>query len=343
MKAFMAGICCALASGSTATLAAAPSDVQVLERHTLGGEGGWDFLTFDEVARRVFVTRGEHVMVVDADKGTLLGDIRPVKHAHGVALVPALKRGYVSNGHGDSVTVFDLDTLKIVGEIPVTGKDPDAILFDPASRHVFVFNGHSNSVTVVDPATSKVVATMNAPGRPEFAVSDGAGHIYFNLEDKSRIVMADAMKAKVVHDWPLGNCQAPTGLAIDVAHARLFSACANNQMVVLDAHDGHLVTTVTIGKGPDATAYDVDTATIYSSNGDGTLTVVHQDDADHYRVVANVATPPRSKTLALDPKTHRVYLGAAEFGATPAATVAEPEPKPLMKADSFALIVVGKP
>ena len=332
-------------SGLVAAMPSASGNevLAVLHRYELGGEGGWDYLTFDASSRRVFITRGEHVMVVDADSGKLLGDITGVRHAHGVALVPGMKRGYVSNGHGDSVTSFDSDSLKVGAEFPVTGKDPDAILFDDASDHVFAFNGHSNNVSAIDPVSGKVVATIAVPGRPEFAVSDGHGLLYVNLEDTAHIARVDSRKATVTATWPLGSCKGPTGLALDILHQRLFSVCDNRQLVVLDAVDGKLVATVPIGDGPDAVVYDPQTATVYSSNGDGTLTVIHQDDKDHYRVVASVTTPVRSKTMTLDPKTHHLFLGAARFGATPAPTKAEPEPKPAMLPGSFSLIEVGAP
>lgn len=328
---------------SSAAEVAAPNGPAIVNRYVLGGEGGWDFLHFDSDKRRIFITRGDHVMVVAADSGKLLGDIAGVKHAHGVALVPAAKRGFVSNGHGDSVTAFDLDTLKVIGEFAVTGKDPDAILYDSASGRVFAFNGHSNNVSAIDPTTGKVVATMAVSGRPEDAVNDGAGHLYVNLEDTAHIAVADAKSAKVTATWPLGTCEGPTGLAIDLAHRRLFSACANRQLVVLDADSGHLIATVPIGDGPDGAAYDPETATVYSSNSDGTLTIIHQDDKDHYRVVMNVKTPVRSKTLTLDPKTHHVFLGAADFGKPPSPTKAEPEPKGPILPGTFSLIEVSAP
>lgn len=343
MKVISLGFGIALAAGCICAAGAATTAPKIVKRYELGGEGGWDFLTLDAAARRLFVTRDEHVMVIDIDNGKLLGDIGGVNNAHGVALAPEFKRGFVSNGHSDSVTVFDLGTLKKIGEISVGGKDPDAIIFDPFTKHIFAFNGHSNNVSVIDPATDKEIATMPSPGRPESAVSDGKGHIFFNIEDKAEIAYADAKAAKVIHSWSLGTCEGPTGLAIDVAHLRLFSVCANKQMVVLDAADGHVVASMPIGDGPDMAAFDPVTATAYSANVDGTLTVIHQDDADHYSVVANIATPKRSRALALDEKSHNVYLPAATFGAAAAPTAAQPHPKGPMIAGSFGIIVVGTP
>ncbi len=331
---------CVPSDASSAALEPATS-LRVIESFKVGGDGGWDFLTLDAESRHLYVTRGDHVMVVDADTGKLLADIAGANHSHGVALVPALKRGYISNGRGDSVSVFDLDALRITADIPVGGSDPDVILFDPATRHVFAFNGHSNDVSVIDPALNKVIAKMDSPGRPEFAVSDGAGNIFFNIEDKATLVRADAISHRMLDNWPLRPCEGPTGLAIDVAHQRLFSVCANRKLVVVDAQHGRIVQTLTIGEGPDAAAFDPSLGLVYSSNADGTLTVIHQDDADHYRVVANVATPKRSRTMALDPKTHRIYLGAAEFAAAPNKP-GQAETKPTMIKNSFKIVVVGQ-
>ncbi|HTD27919.1 MAG TPA: YncE family protein [Xanthomonadaceae bacterium] len=320
---------------------AADNGLQVTRTYQLGGAGGWDYMTFDAASRRLYVTRGDHLMVMDGDSGKLVADIAGMSRSHGVALVPAMQTGYVSNGQSDSVAVIDLTTLKVKSQIPV-GKGPDAIIFDPSTKHVFVFDGHSNEVSVIDPAAGKVIATIAAPGRPEFAASDGKGHVFFNLEDKNKLTQLDAKAAKVLNTWSLGTCDSPSGLAIDAAHERLFSVCANKQMVVLDGKDGHIVTTVPIGDGPDAAAFDAATATVYSSNSDGTLTVIHEDDADHYSVVANVATPKRARTLAVDPQTHNVYLATAKFGTPPPATAAEPKPRAPMEPDSFAIVVVGK-
>jgi YVTN family beta-propeller protein len=316
---------------------------RVLHTYALGGEGGWDFLSFDAESRRLFITRDSHVMVVDPDTGKLLGDIEGTKDAHGVAFAPALNRGFISNGHGDNVTAFGLDSLHVIGDFPVTGKDPDPILFDAASHRVFTFNGHSNNISVLDPMSGNVVATVPAPGRPEFAVSDGKGRIYFNVEDKAKVAVLDSNANRLLATWSLGACEGPTGLAIDFTHNRVFSACANRQLVVLDATEGHLVATLPIGDHPDAAVYDATVGNLFTSNGEGTLTVIHQDDADHYSVIATVATAVRSKTMALDPKTHHIFLAAAKFGAVPPKTKAEQRPKGPMLPGSFYLIEVGAP
>lgn len=324
------------------TLNAATANWSVIHRFALGGEGGWDYMTFDPSNGRLFITRGDHVMVMGID-GKLLGDIPGMHRAHGIALVPALNRGFVSNGQSGTVTEFDTQTFKPLREISVSAENPDAILYDDATQRVVTFNGGSKTASAINPVTGKVVVTSTLPGRPEFAATDGEGHLFVNIEDVGKLAKLAANDLKVEQTWALAGCDSPSGLALDKTHHRLFSVCANRQMVILDSRDGHFVATVPIGDGPDAAAYDPDIATVFSSNSDGTLTVIHQDDADHYRVVANAATPSRSRTLALDPTGHQIYLASAEFGETPAKTDAQPHPRPAMRPDSFAIVVVARP
>src|SRR6185312_1773 len=226
---------------------------------------------------------------------------------HGIAIADDLQRGFTSNGKDASVTEFDLRTFKTLASIHVTGEKPDAIVYDQPSHHVLTFNGKSHSASVIDPARGAVVATIDLPGKPEFAVSDGAGHIYNNIEGKSELVEIDTASNKLLHVWSLAPCQSPSGLAIDTRHQRLFSVCDNQLMTVTDARDGHLITGVPIGDGPDAVVFDDAQSTIYSSNGEsGTITAIHQDDADHYRVSATIPTRVSARTLALDPTLHRL-------------------------------------
>ncbi len=302
-----------LAAGvATASPVSAPvAHYSVLQRHPLGGSGGWDYLSIDAAAHHLFIARNDRVMVVDTRSGKLLTEIPGMRNAHGVALVPAQHRGYVSNGGGNSVSVIDLDSLKIVGSISVSGRNPDAIIYDPASGHVLTMNGRSDTASVIDPTAGKEVATIALPGRPEFALSDGRGHVFVNLEDKGELVRLDSHTNTVQNVWSLAPCDSPSGLAYDAAHQRLFSVCDNQLMIVTDAVDGRQVARVAIGKGPDAAAFDPQTQLIYSSNHDGTLTLVHEDSADHYRVLANVPTQPGARTLALDPVTHLAWLVAA--------------------------------
>jgi YVTN family beta-propeller protein len=302
----------------------------VQQRHPLGGSGGWDYLSIDPAAHHLFIARNDRVMVVDTDSGKLLTEIPGMSHAHGVALSLTQHRGYVSNGQSNSVSVIDLESLKTLGNIPVSGQNPDAIVFDPATGHVLTMNGHSNTVSVIDPAAGKEVATIALPGRPEFAAVDGRGHVFVNLEDKGELARLDTKTNKVENVWSLAPCDSPSGLTYDAASARLFSVCDNNLMIVTDAGNGHQVAKVAIGKGPDAAAFDAKTQLVYSSNHDGTLTIVHEDDADHYTVLANVATQQGARTLALDPNTHLAYLVTAD---------ATPKSAPV---NGFTLLVVGK-
>ena len=303
----------ALAAGSAAAAAApvAAPHFAVLQRHLLGGSGGWDYLTIDAAAHRLLIARNDRVMTVDTKGGKLVGEIAGMGHIHGIALVPKQRRGYVSDGATNSVHVIDLDTLKNLRTIKIDGQGPDAIVFDPASGHVLTMNGHSGNASVIDPASEQAIADIALPGRPEFAVSDGRGHVFANIEDKSELARIDTKTNQVDAVWQLSPCDSPSGLAIDTQSRRLFSVCDNKLMVVTDADTGRQVATVPIGKGPDAARFDPATKLVYSSNHDGTLTVVHEDDADHYRVVANVATQVGARTMALDRATHDVWLVAA--------------------------------
>ncbi|WP_266168486.1 YncE family protein [Dyella subtropica] len=294
--------------------AATPS-YAIQQRHELGGEGGWDYLSLDSASHRLFIARNDRVMVVDANSGKLVGEIPGMQHAHGVALAAAQHRGYVSNGKGDNVSVIDLDALKVVGQIPVSGKNPDAIVFDGNSGHVLTMNGRSNNISVIDPAAGKEVATIALSGKPEFAVVDGKGNLFVNLEDTSQLVHVDLKAGKVADTWKLAPCDSPSGLAYDAANQRLFSVCDNQLMVVTDARDGHQVAKLPIGKGPDAAEFDPQAKLAFSSNSDGTLTVIQQTDADHYTVAANVPTQKGARTMALDAQQHRIYLVAANPAA----------------------------
>ena len=312
---------------------------RVLSTLPLGGVGGWDYLSFDAAHRHLFVSRGDRVLVIDVDHGKQIGTIADTAGVHGIALAPSLGRGFTSNGKAASVTEFDLATLKTVATITGTGKEPDAIVYDRASHHVLTFNGKSDSASVIDPARHAVIATIALPGKPEFAVSDGAGHVYVNIEDKSELAQLDTSSNTVMQVWSLAPCKSPSGLAIDTRHHRLFSVCDNQLMAVTDADDGHQVASVPIGDGPDAVVFDAAASTIYSSNGEsGTITAVHQDDPDHYRVTATIPTRISARTLALDPKLHRLYLSAARLGKTRQANG-----RPMIEPGSFGILTVGRP
>ena len=326
------------ATSSVAAEAAQPS-IAVTHHLKLGGTGGWDYLSFDAQRRHLFVSRGDRVLVIDVDHDKQIGTVANTDGVHGIAIAQDLHHGFTSNGKANSVTVFDLDTFKPIATIKGTGQKPDAILYDDASHHLFTFNGKSNDASVIDPAKNAVIATIPLPGKPEFAATDGSGHIFVNIEDKSELLQIDSNSNKVLNTWSLAPCESPSGLAMDVAHARLFSVCDNQLMSVLDAHDGHRVATVPIGDGPDAVSFDPGENLIYSSNGEsGTLTVVHEDAPDHYKVVANVPTKESARTLALDPQKHRVYLSSAQL-SDKKDEHGRRQPVP----DTFTILTVGKP
>ncbi|GAA0703688.1 YncE family protein [Dyella marensis] len=293
---------------------AAPSEAPyaVAARHALGGPGGWDYLSLDAAAHRLYIARDDRVMVMDTASGKLAGEVAGMQHAHGVALSPSTHEAFVSSGRGDEVTVFDTQTLKVTRHIAVSGKNPDAILFDGASGHLLTMNGRSNNLSVIDAQAGKELSTVALPGRPEFAVADGNGLLYLNLEDKNALARVDLKAGKVTAVWAMAPCDGPTGLALDAAHGRLFSVCDNGWLIVTDAHDGHQVAKVEMGKGPDAVIYDAARHTVLGSAGeDGVLSVVAQDDADHYRLLGNLPTQKSARTMVLDPSTHEVYLAAA--------------------------------
>jgi len=326
---------------ASALLNAGLSGYHVTKKIVLGGGGGWDYLTVDSKARRVYISRGTHVMVVDADSGAVVGDIPNTNGVHGIAIAADFDKGFVSDGRDATVTIFDLKTLKVLGTAP-TGKNPDAIIYDPASKRVFAFNGTSKDATAIDVKTGTVAGTIPLGGTPEFAVADEKGHVFVNIEDKSEIVQFDSNKLAVENHWSIAPGEEPSGLAIDRKHRRLFSVCSNKLMVVINADDGKVVTTLPIGTGTDAAGFDLETGLAFSSNGDGTLTVVHEDSPDKYSVIENVTTLRRARTMALDATTHQVYTVSAEFGTTPAPTAEQPRPRPPMVPGTFTLLILSR-
>jgi YVTN family beta-propeller protein len=326
---------------ASALLSAGPSGYHVEKKIVLGGEGSWDALTVDSKARRVYISRGTHVMVVDADTGAVVGDIPNTNGVHDIAIAPDLDKGFISDGRDNTVTIFDLKTLKVLGAAP-TGKNPDIIIYDPASKRVFAFNGGSNDATAIDARTGSVAGTIPLGGKPEFAVADEKGHVFVNIEDKSEIVQIDSNKLAVENRWKIAPGEEPSGLAIDRKHHRLFSVCSNKLMVVVNADNGKTVATLPIGAGPDGAGFDPGTGFAFSSNGDGTLTVVHEDSPDKYSVIENVTTPRRARTMDVDEKTHKVYTVTAEFGTAPAPTKEQPRPRPPMVPGTFTLLILSR-
>jgi DNA-binding beta-propeller fold protein YncE len=325
------------------TAAFAQSGYHQIKKINIGGEGGWDYLIADG-AGRVYVSHGSEVDVVDTKKGEVAGKITGLKGVHGIALAPEFGRGFISNGQGNSVTIFDLKTLNRIGDDVTAGTNPDAIIYDPASKRVFAFNGRSSNATAIDAEKGTVAGTVALEGKPEFAAADGKGHVYVNIEDKSSVFDIDSKKLTVEHKWPLAPCEEPSGMAMDIKTRRLFAGCSNRMVAVMNADSGKVVTTVAIGPGVDATAFDPGTGFVFnSSGGDGTLSVVHEDSPDKYSVVENVKTQPRARTMALDPKTHNVYLAIAEFEAPPPAQPGEKgRPRPKMVPGTFGLLEFGR-
>jgi len=324
---------------SLAVAGGAPT-FEVKSRITLGGEGGWDYLTADSANHRVFISRGTHVMVVDVPSGKVIGDIPNTPGVHGIALVPELGRGFISSGGNNTVTVFDLKDYKPIQEVKV-GERPDAIVYDPTSGRVFTFNAKSQDATAVDAKTMTVAGTVALGGKPEFSQPDGKGSMIVNIEDTGELVKFDATALTINWRSKLTDCEEPSGLAFDAKHRRTFSVCGNKKMMVADADSGKVVATVPIDAGPDAAAFDPEWKLAFSSNGSGSLTVVSQQSADKYEVIQTLATPPRARTMALDMKTHYVYSVTAQFDPAPAATPENPRPRGKMKPGTFELIVVG--
>jgi DNA-binding beta-propeller fold protein YncE len=315
-------------------IAMAASGYRVLGEIPIGGEGGWDYLTVDSAAHRLYVSHATHVAVVDVDVRKVVGDIPNTPGVHGIAIAPELNRGFVSNGRGNSVTIFDLKTLQAVGTA-ATGENPDSIRYDAVSGRVLAFNGRSKSATVIDAKSGAVAATIALTGKPEFSVADGRGKIYANIEDTHELVEIDTAKAAVTKKYSLSPCEEPSGLAIDAKNRRLFSVCSNRIMAISDPDAAKVLETVPIGAGSDGAAFDPGTGQAFSSNGDGTLTVVQQTGGK-WTVVDNIATERGARTIAVDEKTHRIYLPTARSAPAPAGGRATYLP------DTFKVLIVGQ-
>jgi len=319
-----------------------PSGYHIVKRIPVKGDGFWDYLAFDAPTHRLFISHGTQVDVLDVTTGNLVGAIPNTPGVHGIAFAPKLNRGFVSAGRAANVVIFNLNTLATIGTVK-TGENPDAILYDPATRRVFTMNGRSHDATAIDAATGRVAGTISLPGKPEFAVADGRGNIFVNIEDKSEELHINSKTLKIVAQWPMAPCESPSGLAMDVAHQRLFAGCDNRLLAVMDAKAGRLVTTVPIGDGVDANRFDPILRYVFSSNGqDGTLTVIHEDSPDKYTVVENVPTARGARTMELDPKTHDVFLVTADFGPRPAATPEIPHPRPVPVPGSFVVLLLSR-
>jgi DNA-binding beta-propeller fold protein YncE len=315
----------------------------LLKKMVIGGEGGWDYLALEAGSRLLYVSHGNSFEVVNVDTGAKLDPIPNLKGVHGVAFAPERGRGYISNGRGNSVTVFDLKTRAVIEEVSVTpGQNPDGIMYDVFSGRVFAFNGRTANATAIDAATNKVVGTVDIGGKPEFACPDGKGMIYVNNEDKSEIVGFESKTLTVKKRWSIAPGEGPSGLAIDLKNKRLFSVC-DNVLVVSDFEAGKVVTTVAIGPGPDAVRYDPGTGLVFAScGGNGTLSVIKQESADKYSLLETVPTARGGRTMELDLKTHNVFVVVAEYGPAPAPTKDIPKPRPTVVPNSFQVLVLGK-
>ncbi len=310
----------------------------------VGGDGGWDYLAVDAAARRLYVSHATKLVVIDIDRDTVIGEIADTPGIHGVTFAPALGRGYTSNGRDSTVTIFDLKTLAVISRVKVTGANPDAIHFDARSNRVFTFNGRSNNATALDAATGAVVATIALAGKPEFAQTDGKARLFVNIEtDPGQLQVLDTKSLKVTRTYTLAGCDGPSGLAYDRATDRLFSVCGNSVLAVSNPTTGKVVVLIPIGAGVDAASFDPATKLLFASNGgDGTMTVIRQVSADKYTPLGNAATLRGSRTMALDPKSHRVYLASVKYGPTPEATTAQPRPRAPVVPGSFSVLVLDR-
>jgi DNA-binding beta-propeller fold protein YncE len=313
----------------------------VVQRVAVGGDGGWDGLLADVDGRRLYLSHGAQVEVLDLDGLSPVGTIPNTHGVHGIAVAPDYGRGFTSNGRDTTVTVFDLPTLKVLGTVRVSGANPDAILYEPLSHRVLTFNGGGHNATVIDAITSKVIGTIALSGKPEFAVTDGRGTIYVNIEDRSTIAAIDARTMTVSAEWSLAPCESPSGLAIDRAHRRLFSACGNQVMVISDPEAGQVIASVPIGEGVDGAGFDPERQLAFSSNGAGTLSVIRELTPDRYEPAATVPTQRGARTMAVDPTTGRVFTVSADYGPAPVPTSERPAPRPSIVPGSFTLLVVG--
>ena len=323
-------------------LVALAGDYTLKAAHVLGGEGGWDYLSCDEETGRLFIARGDRVQVIDPASGRLLGEIADTPGVHGVALASDLGKGYTSNGRDGSVTVFNLKTLRVLGKVSLPGaENPDFIAYDAFSHRIFAFNGRSHDASVIDAATDRVVATISLSGKPEAAVSDERGRVFVEIEDRNTVVTIDSAEARVTATWALPGCDEPAGLALDRAAHRLFVACHNGLMKIVNADSGAIVASLPIGNGVDAAAFDAQSGLVFSSQNDGTLSIIQSAGDDNYRVQQTVATQLGARTMALNSRTHEVYLVTAEFGAAAEPSASQPRPRRPVKPDSFTLLVLA--
>ena len=317
------------------------TNLRIVHRFSLSGDGGWDYLTMDENTGRLFVSHSTVTQVLDSKTGKLLGTIENTKGVHGIAIDQERNKAFISCGGDSSVSVINLTTLVLITKIKVTGANPDAILYDKASGKVFVYNGRSSNATVIDSKTNTVIATIPLAGKPEFSVSDGKGKVFVNIEDKSLITVINSRTLKVENSWSLSPGEEPSGLALDTTTHRLFAVCSNKRMVVMDAQNGQVMTTLPIGEGSDGCGFDPQLKRAYSSNGEGTLTVVQEVNSGKFTVANTVQTQKGARTICVDHQTHHIYLPTADLGPAPAATTENPYPRPAIKPGTFTILDIA--
>jgi DNA-binding beta-propeller fold protein YncE len=325
-----------IAAAAITVTAQSAASYHITHSYALGGDGSWDYVVPDPPHHRVFVARQNRVMVVDEDKGTLLGEVTGINGAHGTAVAEGTGHGFATSGNDQSVVMFDLKTYKPLGRIPAA-EDADAILYDPASNRVFTLNGDAHSSTVIEPKAGTLITNIPLGGKPEYGASAGDGKVYANLTDTNEVVEIDAKAAKVTRRWPTAPCKQPVSMAIDPAHHRVFSGCRSGVMAVSDYEAGKVVATVPIGTGVDGAGFDPAFGNAFASNADGTLTVIHQDSPDQFHVAETVETPQGSRNMGLDPSNHRIFLASGKFGPPPAAGRRGP-----VLPGSFALLVIER-
>ena len=338
-RASVAGAAALLLTALTAPAQAAPL-YHIAHEVKVPGDEGWDYLTFEQGGHRLFIAHGTQVTVVDTDQLAATGAVADTPGAHGVALAPDVGHGYVSAGRSSTIVVFDLKSLARLKEIKSTGENPDAIIYDAPTQRVFAFNGRGRNATVIDAKTDQVVGTIALDAKPEFAVSDGKGHVYVNLEDKNSLAQIDPQRQAVTAVWKIDGCEEPSGLAMDVQGQRLFAGCGNKVMAVVDATSGRTLGTAPIGEGVDATAWDPHIRLAFASCGEGVLTVIALSASGAPEVAQSLATQRGARTMALDERSHRIFLVTANFGPPPAATPEHPHPRPAILPGTFRLLVV---
>ncbi len=319
-----------------------PAPYQITHTYVLGGDGRWDYVTPDPVRHRVFIARQDRFMVVDARDGKLLGEVADIHGAHGVALVESAHHGFATSGNDSSVVMFDPATFHVLSRIPAA-EDADALVYDAVANRVFTFNGDAHSSTVIDPGPGRLVTNIPLGGKPESGVSAGDGKVYVNLVENAEVVEIDVRSLSVTRRWSTAPCQQPVAMAIDTTHHRLFSGCRSGLLAVSDYKAGRVVATAPIGSGVDGAAFDPTAGDVFTSNADGTLTVIHEDGPDQYHVVENLHTALGARNMGLDPMTHRLYIVSAKFGPVPAeSTAANPRRRPPVLPGSFMMMVVER-